>query len=94
MFMGRMWTVVVSSGGHKRSINNIPGLLCREHFPDMVEYSGVMVLDYLFDHYAVTLDAIDCEGRIFNNKADGEARAVVKSFSHYIVYNIAFVTHS
>jgi hypothetical protein len=33
--------------------------MCKEHFPGMVEYDGVMVLAYSFDHYAIAPDAED-----------------------------------
>ena len=39
--------------------NNILGLLCREHFPGLVEYAGVTGPAFTFDHYAVAPDAVD-----------------------------------
>jgi hypothetical protein len=45
--------VVKNAGGHGRNPNGILGLLCREHFPELVEYAGVTGPDYTFDHYAV-----------------------------------------
>jgi hypothetical protein len=45
---------VENAGGHKRNPNDILGRLCREHLLGIVEYSGVMGLDYSFDHYVVT----------------------------------------
>jgi hypothetical protein len=50
--------------------NGILGLLCREHFPGLVEYAGVMGLAFTFDHYAVALDVVDQNDREFNNKAE------------------------
>jgi hypothetical protein len=41
------------AGGHRRLPNGILRLLCREHFPGLVEYAGVMGPAYTFDHYAV-----------------------------------------
>jgi hypothetical protein len=62
---------VQSAGAaHKRSVNGILGLLCREHFPSLVEYGGVTELAYTFDHYAAAPDAEDRDGTVFNNKAD------------------------
>jgi hypothetical protein len=55
--------------GHGRIPNGILGLLCRKHFPRLVEYAGVTGLAYTFDHYAVALKAVDRKGREFNNKA-------------------------
>jgi hypothetical protein len=45
-------------------------MLCREHFPGLVEYAGVMSPVYTFDHYTVAPDAIDRDDREFNNKAE------------------------
>jgi hypothetical protein len=64
------WTVVDYVGGHRRNPNGILSLLCREHFPRLVEYAEVMGLAYSFDHYAVAPDAVDRDGREFNNKAE------------------------
>jgi hypothetical protein len=44
--------------------------LCKEHFPGFVEYAGVMTSATTFDHYAAADDAIDRDGRLFNNKAE------------------------
>jgi hypothetical protein len=33
--------VVENAGGHRRNPNGILGLLCREHFPGLVEYARV-----------------------------------------------------
>jgi hypothetical protein len=67
--LDRSWTVVDYAGGHHRLPNGILGLLCREHFPGLVEYAGVMGPAYTFDHYTVAPDAVDWDGREFNNKA-------------------------
>jgi hypothetical protein len=50
--------------------NGILGLLCREHFPGLVEYAEVTGPAYTFDHYAVAPDAVDRDGREFNNKVE------------------------
>jgi hypothetical protein len=68
--LDRSWTVVENVGGHRHNPNGILGLLCREHFPRLVEYAGVMGPAYTFDHYAVAPDAVDRDGREFNNKAE------------------------
>jgi hypothetical protein len=62
--------VVENALGHDRNSNSILGLLCREHFPGLVEYAGVMGPAYTFDHYAVALDEVDRDGRESNNKAE------------------------
>ena len=61
---------MASGGGHTCQVNGILGLLCKEHFPGLVEYAGVTKLAYLFDHYATTPDATDRARRVFNNKAE------------------------
>ena len=48
---------VVMSGGSARLVNDIMGLLCRQHFPGIVTYASKMEPAYSFDHYTVTLDA-------------------------------------
>jgi hypothetical protein len=60
----------VVASAHTRQVNGILGLLCREHFPDLVQYVGVTQLAYTFDHYVVAPDAKDRDGRVFNNKAE------------------------
>jgi hypothetical protein len=68
--LGRSWKVVENAGGHGRNPNGILGLLCREHFPGLVEYAGMTGLAYTFDHYDVTPDALDRDDREFNKKAE------------------------
>lgn len=58
------------ASAHTRQVNGILGLLCREHFPDLVQYVGVTQLAYTFDHYVAAPDAKDRDGRVFNNKAE------------------------
>jgi hypothetical protein len=62
--------VVENARGHGRNPNGILGLLCREHFPGLVEYARVTGPAYTFDHYAVAPDAVDRDGKEFNNKAE------------------------
>jgi hypothetical protein len=62
--------VVENAGGHRRNPNGILGLLCREHFPGLVECAGVMGPAYTFDHYTVAPDAVDRDDQEFNNKAE------------------------
>jgi hypothetical protein len=59
---------VENSGGHDHNPNGILSLLCREHFPGLVEYVGVTGPAYTFDHYAVAPDVVDRDDREFNNK--------------------------
>jgi hypothetical protein len=57
--------------GHGRNPNGTLGLLCRKHFPGLVEYDGVMGPAYTFDHYVVAPDAVDRDDREFNNRRSG-----------------------
>jgi hypothetical protein len=67
--------------------------LCRENFPGLVEYAGVTGPAYTFDHYAITSNAVDRDGReIQQQGVAGEVRAVGKSY--YNVKYVAFVSHS
>jgi hypothetical protein len=62
--------VLENDEGHGRNPNGILGLLCREHFPGLVEYARMTGLAYTFDHYAAAPDVVDRDGREFNNKAE------------------------
>jgi hypothetical protein len=62
--------VVENAGGHDRNPNDILGLLCSEHFPGLVEYTGVTGPAYIFYHYVIAPDAVDQDDREFNNKAE------------------------
>jgi hypothetical protein len=64
--LDRSWKVVKNAGGYGCNPNGILSLLCREHFPGLVEYAGVMGLAYTFDHYSVAPDVVDQDGREFN----------------------------
>jgi hypothetical protein len=79
--------------------NGILGLLCREHFSGLVEYAGVTSPAFTFDHYAVAPDAVDRDGREFNNKAERvnqELRVSLRyivSLQDFLKY-VAFVANS
>jgi hypothetical protein len=60
--------VVENVGGHDRNPNGILSLLCREHFPGLVEYARATGPAYTFDLYAVAPDTVDRDDREFNNK--------------------------
>jgi hypothetical protein len=68
--LGRSCKVVEKAGGHGRNPNGILGLLCREHFPGLVEYARVTGPAYTFDHYVVAPYAVDQDDREFNNKME------------------------
>ena len=61
---------MASGGAHTCQVNGIVGLLCKEHFPGLVEYTRVTGPTYSFDHYATAPDAVDQAHRVFNNKAE------------------------
>ncbi|TVU49921.1 hypothetical protein EJB05_01263, partial [Eragrostis curvula] len=57
-------------GSHKRKVNGILGVLCRQHYPGLVQLpEGLEVAD-TFDHYAAVNDVEDREGTKFNNLMD------------------------
>jgi hypothetical protein len=62
--------IVGPSSGHNRPPNGILGLLCREHFPGLIEFAGKMEPAYSFDHYTSAADMPDRNDRVFNNKAE------------------------
>jgi hypothetical protein len=64
------WMVVENAGGHGRNPNGILGLLYREHFPGLVDYTGVTGPTYTFDHYVVAPNAVDRDNMEFDNKAE------------------------
>jgi len=66
-FSGRNWDVV-DPGSHTRLPNGILGLLCKLHWPGLVEVDGQEVAATSFDHYALKPDQADRDGRIFQNK--------------------------
>jgi hypothetical protein len=61
---------VENAGGHGCNPNGILGLLCREHFPGLVEYARVTGPAYTFDHYIVAPDPVDRDEREFYNKVE------------------------
>jgi hypothetical protein len=78
--LDRSWKVVENAGGHGHNPNGILGLLCREHFLGLVDYARVTGPVYTFDHYAVAPDAVDWDGREFNNKAEMALNEVVGGY--------------
>lgn len=51
-------------------VNAILSLLCKLHFPDLVQFGVVYEPAYMWDHYIVA-NASDWDGRVFANKAKG-----------------------
>jgi hypothetical protein len=86
----RSWRIVESGGAaHRRSINGILGLLCKDHFPGLVEYAGVVGPAYTFDQYATAPDTEDRDGRVFNNKVERVKQELWVSAKY-----IAFIANS
>ena len=85
--------VLETAGGHGRNPNGILGLLCREHFPGLVEYAGVTSPAYTFGHYAVAPDAVDRDGRQFNNKAERVKQELWVSLPRTILFNKSHLLH-
>lgn len=65
----RSWRSVVPGKKDTRLVNGILSLLCKEHFPGLVEFAGRMEPAYTWEHYTVVPDLPDRDGRVFNNKA-------------------------
>jgi hypothetical protein len=61
---------VAPGSGHNCPPNDILGLLCREHFPGLIEFTGKTEPAYSFDHYTSTADMPDRNDKVFNNKAE------------------------
>jgi hypothetical protein len=87
------WKVVENAVGHGCNPNGILDLLCREHFPRLVEYAGVMDPTYTFDHYVVTPDAIDRDDREFKNKAERVKQELWVSLPRTILFNMSHSLH-
>ena len=66
-FSGRNWEVL-APGGHTRLPNGILGLLCKLHWPGVVEFEGREMVATTFDHYALKTDQPDRDGRVSQNK--------------------------
>lgn len=89
----RGWTVVEAGRSHRRKVNGILGLLCREHYPGVVRHQGVDEPAETFAHYYdATDDQPDLEGRTFPNKAVRVLTelwvSVSPSCHHYIFIHI------
>jgi hypothetical protein len=77
------------SATHRRFVNVILSLLCKEHFPSLVEYAGVVGPAYTFDQYAAAPDIEDQDGRVFTNKVERVKQELWVSTKY-----IAFIAHS
>ena len=91
--LDRSWKVVENAVGHSLNPNGIIGLLCREHFPGLVEYTGVTGPTYTFDHYAIAPDAKDRNNREFNNKAERVKQELWVSIPCTILFNMSHSLH-
>lgn len=60
----------MGGGNHSRLVNGILGLLCKEHFPGMVQHAGKYEPAFHFEHYYSAPDQQDTLGRVYNNKAE------------------------
>jgi len=81
--------VVASGAAHTHQVSGILGLLCREHFPGLVEYAGVTGPAYSFDHYVAAPDAEGRDSKAFNNKAEPVRAELWVSLPHSIWLNIS-----
>ena len=64
------WDVIVP-GGHKRHVNDILGLLLKNHFPGLVDVGGGrMRPPQTLDHFALVPDHGTMHGRTYVNVAE------------------------
>jgi hypothetical protein len=84
---------VENAGGHGRDPNGILGLLCREHFPGLIEYARVSGSAYTFNHYVVAPDEVDRDSREFNNKAERMKQELWVSLPRTILLNTSHSLH-
>jgi hypothetical protein len=79
--------------GHDRNPNGILSLLCREHFPALDGYTGVIDLGYSLDHYAIALNVVDRDDRQFNNKAEQVKQELWVSIPRTMLFNTPHSLH-
>ena len=60
----------MSGGDHKRKPNGILGLLCKEHFPGLMQQAGMLEPAYTWDHYIAFRNVPDWDEKVFANKAE------------------------
>ena len=85
----RSWTPP-EGGCHKRKVNGILGILCKQHYPGMVLINERIEMADTFDHYAAQIDVQDRDGRRWRNKLERVINKLWVSLSHYIAQHIAF----
>jgi hypothetical protein len=81
----RNWVVVEGKG---RSVNGILGLLCREHYPGLVQLAGEREPAYTFDHYAAAPDVV------YGNKAERVRRELWVSLSRTTSHSLYFTSNN
>jgi hypothetical protein len=84
---------VENVGDHGCNLIGIIGLLCREPFPRLVEYAGVTDPAYTFDHYVVAPDAVDRDGKEFNNKTERVKQELWVSLPRTILFSMSHSLH-
>jgi hypothetical protein len=82
-----------NAGGHDRNPNGFLDLLCREHFPRLVEYIRVTSPAYSFDHYAISPDVVDRDDRQFKNKVERVKQELWVSLPRTIFFNTSHSLH-
>jgi len=68
-------------------VNGILGLLIKEKFPSLVQFSGTIESAYTWAHYAVVPDAPDRDGRVFADKAQRVMAKLAVSLSRTTLLN-------
>ena len=84
--MGRGWRKV-GGGDYARHVNGILGLLIKEKFPSLVQFSGTIEPAYTWAHYVAVPDTPDQDGRVFADKAQHVKAELWASLSHTTLLN-------
>jgi len=61
--------IVVPGVAHNCMANGILGLLCKRHYPGLMDIAGVRQPASSWEHYIAAVDTPDMEGRAYDNKA-------------------------
>lgn len=91
MHFRRNFTIVRAGAGHRRKANGILGLLCRVHYPGMVDFGhGVRKAAKTFAHYALAPDFDATDSRRFPNM---QARVMNELWVSIKSYHITLTHH-
>lgn len=88
----RNFTVLTPGAAHNRKPNGILGLLCRTHYPGLVDFGrGVRKAAKTFAHYGLAPDFDATDSRRFNNMLErvlAEFWVSINSYHITVTYHI------